>query len=153
MSDSNKPLISPAGGAEMQPVKFGGSTIYRDPETGGHWLPRGELQRLVERGTERELPPMLDIDENTMRHSGRFSPESGLELVEYQFAESGITIEQDLSNKGVWLDAGELKKIMQYVFEHTDELSEAPEAEAKHLRPSEYILYFLYRLTERPPLI
>lgn len=152
MAEEMKPLRSPVSDAEMETIAFEGCTIYRDPISGGHWLPRGELQKLAEHATERELPPMMDVNENSMQHSGRFSPESGLEMVGYEFADSGITIDQDLSTNGVWLDAGELKKIMQYVYEHTDELTESPDDEPHHLRPSEYILLFLYRLTERPPL-
>lgn len=145
-------LRSPVSNAVMIPIQFEGCTIYRDPESGGHWLPHGELQILAEHATERELPPMMEIDENSMRHSGRFSPESGLELVEYEFAQSGVKIEQDLSTKGVWLDVGELKKVMRYVYEHTDELSEDTDDEPHGLKPSEYVLLFLYRLTERPPM-
>jgi Zn-finger nucleic acid-binding protein len=149
---ADESLRSPVSNAILTPIEFEGFTIYRDPVSGGHWLPHGELQKLAENATDRDMPPVMEINENSMQHSGRFSPESGLELVEYEFADSGVRIEQDLSTKGVWLDAGELKKIMYYVYEHTDELSEPPEDEPHHLKPSEYVLYFLYRLTERPPL-
>lgn len=148
---SDKPLVSPVSGAEMQTIQFEGCVIYRDPESGGHWLPRGELEKLANHQFEREMPPILDINESSMQHSGRFSPESGLELVEYEFANSGIKIEQDLSTKGVWLDKGELAKLMAYVYENEEEF-EADE-EPAHLKLNERILLFLYALTERPPLL
>ncbi len=147
---TEQPLLSPVSGNPMQAIQFEGCTIYRDPETGGHWLPRGELERLTTHQFEREMPPILEINEQSMQHSGRFSPESGLELVEYEFANSGIHIEQDLSTKGVWLDSGELAKIMRYVYENV-EAFEAPPEEPESLTLSERILLFLYALTENPP--
>jgi len=134
----------------MVPIQFEGCTVYRDPETGGHWLPHGELAKLAERHFDKELPPILEIDEKSMHHSGRFSPESGIELVEYEFADSGIKIEQDLSTKGVWLDSGELAKIMEYLHEHVEDF-EMPKNAADRLKISERILLFLYALTGNPP--
>lgn len=147
---STEPLLSPIGGNPMTVVTFEGCTIYRDPDTGGHWLPRTELEKLTHHQFERELPPILEINEQSMQHSGRFSPESGLELVEYEFAQSGIKIEQDLSTKGIWLDAGELAKLMQYVYEHVEEF-EIPDEPPERLTISERILLFLYAVTGNPP--
>jgi Zn-finger nucleic acid-binding protein len=155
MSDSpNETLKSPASDADLIAVQFQGCTIYRDPETKGHWLPKGQLKALAEGQVDLELPPLLEIDEESMHHGGRLCPEDQIEMVEYEFAESGIKIEQCLSCKGVWLDQGELKKVMDYVFEHTDEMSHDEYEEAsKSLSISDRILLFLYRTTEHPPWI
>ncbi|NDJ84345.1 MAG: zf-TFIIB domain-containing protein [Chloroflexi bacterium] len=149
-----RPLKSPASDAELVPVEFAGFEFYRDPETGGHWFPHGELKHLFESQFEQELPPILVIDENTMHHSGRFSPETGQEMVEYVFADSGIKIEQCMATRGIWLDAGELKKLMSYVYEHTEEMSQADlEEQQRQLRLSDRLLLFLYQSTRRPPLV
>lgn len=142
-------MKSPASEAEMVAVQFEGATIYRDPETEGHWLPRGELRNLAERQLDAELPPVLYIDEDTMHHSGRFCPEDNLEMVEYEFAESGIKIEQCLSCKGVWVDAGELKKVMAHVHEHHEDME--PDPPVTHPTPTQRVLAFLYQTTEHPP--
>lgn len=148
----NQPLKSPASEAMLVERPFEGFIVYRDPQTGGHWLPQGELKTLAEHQLDLELPPLLEIDEKTMRHSGRFCPEDGLELIEYEFAASGMKVEQCESCNGVWLDAGELKKILAYVYAHTDDMT-APADEDDHLSLSERIMLFLYRTTERPPWV
>lgn len=148
----SKDFISPATQTVMKAVHFRGFTVYQDPSSGGHWLPRGVLKGLAERQLELELPPLLDIDEATMHHSGRFCPEDELELVEYAFAGSEIRIEQCLTCNGIWLDAGELKKLMAYVFEHTEAMSQTEYDESsENLSNAQRILFFLYKLTERPP--
>lgn len=157
MADSPD-LKSPASDALMTPVIFEGVILYRDPATGGHWLPQGQLQELAEEQIDHELPPLLEVDESTMHHSGRFCPEEGLELVEYIFAASNIRVEQCLSCHGIWLDSGELKKLMTYVHQHpSEELVEAlatEDAEGEHDLPlTTRVLAFLYRLTARPPYV
>ena len=156
----NPELKSPASDALLTPVTFEGVILYRDPATGGHWLPHGQLQELAEEQLDHELPPLMEVDETTMHHSGRFCPEDGLELVEYIFAASDIRIEQCLSCHGVWLDTGELKKLMAYVHQHPyDEIAEAlsiedEAADEEHdLSLTTRFLAFLYRLTERPPYV
>jgi Zn-finger nucleic acid-binding protein len=119
-------------------------------------LPRGQLKVLAESQLEQELPPLLEIDESSMRHSGRVCPEDGFELVEYEFGGSGIKLDQCLSCRGVWLDQGELKKLMAYVYEHSDEMAEPADQEAEegdHLSLRVRALSFLYQLTARPPYI
>ncbi len=148
----NQSLVSPVSNADMRPIKFEGVIIYHDPETNGHWLPCGVLKSLAEHQLEQALPPLLDINETTMHHSGRFCPEDGLELVAYQFAESNITVEQCLSCKGVWLDTGELKKLMEYVYDNTEEMSRDDDFEEPHLTPRRRVMLFLYQLVRRPPL-
>lgn len=148
-----KDLMSPVNDSLMKAIPFHGFTIYQDSQSGGHWLPHGVLKGLAERQVELELPPLLDIDEGTMVHSGRLCPEDGVEMVEYAFAGSDLRIEQCLSCNGVWLDAGELKKLMAHVFEHTDEMTQAEYDEAsENLSRGQRILLFLYKLTEHPPL-
>lgn len=158
MADSPD-LKSPASDEMMTPVTFEGIILFRDPATGGHWLPQGQLQALAEEQLDHELPPLLEIDESTMHHSGRFCPEDGLELVEYIFAASDIRVEQCLSCHGLWLDAGELKKLMAYIHQHSSDeiaevmaIEEAPE-DAHGLPLTTRLLTFLYRLTARPPYV
>lgn len=147
-----KDFKSPVNDTLLKAVNFHGFTIYQDTESGGHWLPHGVLKGLAERQLELELPPLLDIDEKTMQHSGRFCPEDEVELVEYAFAGSEIRIEQCLTCSGIWLDAGELKKLMAYVFDHTDAMTQVEFDEAsENLSRGQRILFFLYKLTERPP--
>jgi Zn-finger nucleic acid-binding protein len=149
-------LKSPASDATLTPINFEGMTVYRDAETGGHWLPRGQMQVLAEEQLDHELPPLLEIDETTMHHSGRFCPEDGLEMVEYEFADSGIKVEQCLSCQGVWLDAGELKKLMAYVHQNSEDIAdelEVTEDGDEELSVSTRVLAFLYRLTARPPYV
>lgn len=140
-------LKSPISASTLLPVSFEGFTVYRDPTTGGHWLPQGELKALAEHQLDQELPPLLSINQDTMRASGRFCPEDGHELTEYVFQDSGITIDQCEKCNGIWLDAGELKKLMAYIYENSEELSQADE----ELSLSERVLYLLYKMTERPP--
>jgi Zn-finger nucleic acid-binding protein len=144
-------LPSPASAIPMTALPFEGFVIYRDSQTGGHWLPRGALKLLAEHQLEQELPPLLAIDENTMHHSGRFCPEDGLELIEYEFAGSGLKIEQCQSCNGVWLDAGELKKLMTYLYAHSGEMAQPEDDD--HLTLSERVMLLLYRMTERPPWV
>lgn len=154
MSDEQKVLKSPVNNTEMVPVNFEGITVYHDVESDGHWIPRGQLKALAERQVQHELPPILDIDAETMQNSGRFAPDTGEEMVEYEFADSGIKIEQSVSTQGIWLDKGELRKLLEYVHRHDEDLSVNDiEEHGEKLPLTRALLAFLYQTTRRPPWI
>jgi len=143
---------SPVSGAIMNIIELEGLSVHHDPESGGYWLERGELHQLAsQHGVE--LPP-IQTGIHAQHNSERRSPESGEALIEFEFDDhSGIKLDLDPVSKGIWLDAGELERIVTYLEDHAfGEAVPHEQKSADHISLSDRVLLFLYYLTKNPPL-
>lgn len=141
-------LKSPVSGVPMVEVTIMDVPLFKDPETGGYWVRLEALQALA---AMQETPlEEIHTGETLQQHQGRFCPEDGAGLMEFEFEEhSGVKLDVCPACNGVWLDAGEITGLLDYLedYEFGDH---TPHEE--HLGLTERVLLFLYNLTARPPL-
>lgn len=141
-------LKSPVSDALLVEVTVNNITLHKDPQTGGYWLRQGELESL----TEAQETPVLEVHTGeTMReHKGRFCPEDGTPLMEFEFEEhSGVRMDICPTCQGLWLDEGEITRLMEYLNNYEYGSHEPHE---EHLGITDRVMLFLYQLTARPPL-
>lgn len=141
-------LKSPVSGALLQEVTINNVTLFKDPEQGGYWLRVDALQAL----TEMQETPILEVHtgETLQEHRGRFCPEDGSPLMEFEFEEhSGVKMDICQRCGGLWLDAGEITRLMDYLNNYE---FGSHEEHHDHIGITERVLLFLYQLTARPPL-
>lgn len=139
-------LKSPVSGAPLEEVTINDVTLFKDPETGGYWLRLGVLEAL----TEMQQTPVLEVHtgETMQEHRGRFCPEDNTPLKEFEFEQhSGVKVDICETCGGLWLDAGEITRLMDYLNDYEFGSHEEP-----HVGITERVLLFLYQLTARPPL-
>lgn len=139
-------LKSPVSGAVLEEVTVNDVMLHKDPETGGYWLRQGELEAL----TEAQETPVLEVHtgETLREHKGRFCPEDNTALMEFEFeGHSGVKLDICPTCKGIWLDGGEITKLMEYLNNY-----EFGSHEEDPIGVTERVLLFLYQLTARPPL-
>lgn len=145
-----KTLKSPISEAALVEVTIGDVPVYKDPQTGGYWMQLESLQALADM---QETPVEEVHTGETMHiHQGRFCPEDGEPLLEFEFEEhSGVRVDLCKKCGGIWLDPGEITKLLKYLEEYEfgehlrDEEEEQPGV-------TDRMLLFLYQLTARPPL-
>lgn len=148
MTDENV-LKSPVSGAPMEEISVQDISLFKDPESGGYWVQADSLKALA----ELQETPLMEVHtgETTHVHQGRFSPESGEPLLEFEFEEhSGIKIDYDPNTGGIWLDEGELTRLLDYLRDYED--GKFLHHDDEHPHPVERVMMFLYQLTARPPL-
>ncbi len=104
-----------------------GIRVEQCDRCGGIWLDQGELDRVVD--AEREDIRWMDLDlwQDAGEVSGKLSSRScpyghGL-LATLSYGKSGIEVDVCRTCGGIWLDAGELEKILAYLEEQADSLS------------------------------
>lgn len=152
MSNDRTQWKSPVSGDVMQIINLEGMEIHYDATSGGYWLERGELQQLAEHyGATVES---IETGDFSQTRPGRISPESGEALVEFEFGEhSGIKLDIDPRSGGIWLDSGELDRVIAYLEAHPFGAAiPATDEPDDHIRLTDRVLLFLYALTQRPPL-
>lgn len=144
---------SPVTGQPLSEVTLEGMTVHFDPASGGYWLERGELKNLA----EHHHAHLEDVPfgQPLRAHKGYACPKDGRELVEFEFGQhSGIKVDVCGECGGLWLDSGELDKILAYLETHEFGKAVAPaQRQEPHLKLTDRVLLFLYKLTEHPPLM
>ncbi len=131
-------LLCPNCRTEMEPVVIGGVEIDYCPSCHGIWLDEGELQELAKydakefKGVEQILmPPSTEEAQGGLSSSvsERICPRCNVKLYTYKYGgNSDIVIDGCPQCGGIWLDAGELAKILNYMRELDRPLT--PEEEA-----------------------
>ena len=141
-------LKSPVSDAVMEKISVVGTTLFKDPESGGYWLRLQAMQNLA----DLQETPLEEVHTGeTMRvHQGRFCPEDGSPLQEFEFEEhSGVKVDICETCGGLWLDEGQLTQLLAYLehYEYSDHLRHGD-----NLSLGQRAMLFLYSLTSNPPL-
>jgi len=109
-------LKCPRCGGVLVLEKHGGKPILRCNECRGIWIDSSTLSQIVE---ERKLDfPDGNVNESTIEKGEIRCPVCGkmMQRVNYSYS-TGIIIDRCTDGHGVWLDAGELKKIVKVMSE------------------------------------
>jgi len=118
-------LLCPVCRVPMETMRIEGIEIDVCPSCNGIWLDEGELSALASlepkafEGVEHILiPPEEKMEEirQSANVSERICPRCGVKLYTYRYGgNSDIVIDGCERCGGIWLDAGELKKILDYM--------------------------------------
>ncbi len=109
----------PNCGQELRASAREGISVGECPQCGGAWFDRGELRRA--RDSADEDLRWLDFDllageENaTGTPSDRECPKCGSRLQSRRYMESNVVVDVCPAEHGVWLDAGEFTRIIDYL--------------------------------------
>lgn len=112
---------------DLAATHSGGIRVEQCADCGGLWLDQGELDRIVE--TERADARWMDLDlwRDTEavqgQPSARACPYGHGPLATLTYGESGIEVDVCPTCGGVWLDTGELEKILAYLSKRATSLS------------------------------
>lgn len=143
---------SPLTQTMMEVVLLEGLRVYHDPQSGGYWLEKGELETIAQHHHAHLSTQALEIGETVQRHHGRSCPKDSVDLVEYEFGKhSGIKLDICPTCGGIWLDAGELEKVIWYLDAHSDYAHGIAERQY-HPSLRDRVLAFLYALAGHPPM-
>lgn len=117
-SKKGKPaLMSPASGKPLEPVAVAGVVIDRCLESGSVWFDAGELGQLLEavRSNPASLQELLSLVQPSRATASTSpaspnSPVSGKPMAQDKIL--GVTIHRCSASGGMWLDAGEIKRLL-----------------------------------------
>lgn len=122
---------------DLVAAQSGGISVDQCARCGGIWLEQGELDRVVDAEREdirwMELDLWQDTGEVRGKQSSRSCPHGHGPLATLSYGDSGIEVDVCPTCGGVWLDAGELEKILAYLDEQATSLS-LPEYIAESLK-------------------
>lgn len=149
----SQPLLSPVSGQTMSEVLIEGVRVHFDAPSGGYWLEHGDLTSLADH--HNTAITQTPVTATSTQPSQRICPVDGVAMVEHEFGDhSGIKVDECTICGGIWLDAGELKKVLHYLEANGDLLShvshQSPDDE--EITATQRTLLFLYQLVKRPPL-
>ena len=105
---------------ELKPVDCKGIVIHECVGCKGKWFERNELQR-AKNSADDDLrwldfdPFGEDAERLSVATQGRMCPECSRKMSSLKYMESQVTIDKCSTCKGVWLDPGELAKIIRYL--------------------------------------
>ena len=88
--------------------------FWRCPKCGGLWMPFGVLEELIshEEGLWEEAEEVRKVKEETVGEGKRICPEDGAVLRAIPYREDAkVRVDECPTCSGIWLDAGELRKI------------------------------------------
>ncbi|MFH0907298.1 MAG: zf-TFIIB domain-containing protein [bacterium] len=106
-------MFCPACKAMMVVLELHDIEVDYCPACRGCWLDAGELGLILRGDTGFDHAPLL----RDVRKSGRRCPVCSVRMREALFAESGVRVDHCPMRHGIWLDAGELKAIIETVAE------------------------------------
>jgi|GEM_PF-5755186 len=117
MTISRDQWKSPITNEVMRELIIEGVKLHYDDVSGGYWLEDGELSQLAERyGAEVKEVPVEGTGKAIEIESPRLCPEdANTQLREYAFGDSGILLDICPTCDGIWVDGGELKKVIHYM--------------------------------------
>lgn len=111
-------------GNALERARVGGVGLEKCPGCGGLWVLDNDFKglRAATDRFVRWLNPDLwsDIEKHEIGRGGRDCPGCGGVLHEVRYADSEISIDICPACRGVWLQDGELKKIVSYLEEIVD---------------------------------
>lgn len=111
--------LSPVSGAPMEPLVCFDTVIDRCSHSGGLWFDKGELEHLINAASSKQSAPSIKdfIDhlpkgtpETTPIKEGLLSPISAKAMKLETIAD--ITIARCQESGGVWIDGGELGRVI-----------------------------------------
>ena len=105
---------------ELQRVDCKGVVIHECSQCKGKWFERDELQKVRDRqdDTLRWLdfdPFGKDAEQLSVASEGRICPRCSKKMASLKYMKSNVVIDKCPACKGVWLDSGELVKIIRYL--------------------------------------
>jgi len=119
--DDAKPLPCPRCKADMELLRLGGTTLRSCAECGGLWLDPQALQRLCDTREERAgvvsvlaaRVPTTEAAPDVVKYAP--CPSCTKLMNRMNFAKSSGVILDVCKNDGVWLDRGELQRVLGFV--------------------------------------
>lgn len=108
---------SPATGKPMEVVTVMGVVVDRCVDSGGLWLDAGELEQLMEaaKSSSASLKDFIDLAPaltgTTGTTGGKASPMTGKPMNQDKVL--GVAIDRCPDSGGIWLDAGELQRLIE----------------------------------------
>jgi Zn-finger nucleic acid-binding protein len=105
---------------ELRPFDFKGITINECIECKGKWFDRDELRKAKDSADEDlrwlDFDPFgEDAEKLSAASEGKFCPKCGQKMSSLKYMDSQVVIDKCSHCEGVWLDAGELAKIILYL--------------------------------------
>jgi Zn-finger nucleic acid-binding protein len=141
----------------MQEVPLEGMKVHYDAASGGYWLEKGELETLAQHHAAPLALVQITAGQVQQGAGTRLCPQDSTPLIEYEFGEhSSLRLDICPTCGGIWLDGGELQRLLWYLDANAHLGAEIPNRAAvtgEHIHLSERVLLILYKLTERPPLL
>lgn len=114
-------------GGELVGQEACGLQMDRCHLCGGMWLNRGELDRLVDAQDEDVRWMDLDLWAEAHKVTGAVSerecPYGHGPLATLTYGDSGVQVDVCRTCGGIWLDSGELERIVDYLEEQAESLS------------------------------
>ena len=109
---------SPVTGKPMEQITFMGVVADRCVDSGGLWLDAGELEQVLAAAKESDASlkdfisaaPSL-TPQSAVEAPGRTSPITGKPMNQEKIL--GVTIDKCADSGGIWLDAGELERLVK----------------------------------------
>ncbi len=133
----------PACESALEQVKVAALALDRCPACGGYWLDDGELAALARGLSRLDAVPELSASviftkaAAPLRHPQRRCPRCDVLLQNFNYCyNSNILLDRCPRCRGVWVDAGELPAIAQYV-KGNPRLDRLAESMADHVGRSE----------------
>lgn len=106
-------MLCPACNAMMVVLELNDIEVDYCPACRGCWLDAGELGLILKGDAGFDYGPLFKDE----RKGTRRCPVCSIRMREGLFAESGIRVDDCPMRHGIWLDAGELRTVMQAVVE------------------------------------
>jgi Zn-finger nucleic acid-binding protein len=133
----------------MAEVLVEGVRVHFDGPSGGFWLEQDELSTLAEHHHAH-----IQQVESVVTPSARACPHDQTRLLEHEFGNhSGIKVDECPQCGGLWLDSGELRKVILYLEANAEVMKHIPHTQAhEHIGLNRRAMLLLYQLVKRPPL-
>lgn len=105
---------------ELQPVDLKGIIIQECPDCRGKWLKRDQLRLAKDRQDDHlrwlDFDPFgKDVEKLSVSSAGKTCPECDRTMSSLAYRQSEIVIDKCPHCEGVWLDHGELARIIKYL--------------------------------------
>ena len=130
----------------LKPVECKGVVIHECVECNGKWFMRDELQKVE--SNEDDTLRWIDFEpfgKNTEKlnvaSKGKVCPKCLKKMQSLKYMKSKVVIDKCLDCKGVWLDKGELAKIVKYL---KDLVDTAPAGELLKATFKEFLKIFTF---------
>ena len=110
--------LSPVTGKPMEQITIMGVVADRCVDSGGVWLDNGELEHILTAAKDSKaslkdfidtLPTLKPV--TSVATEGLKSPATGEPM--HQEKVLGVTVDRCFTSKGIWLDAGELERLVR----------------------------------------
>ena len=120
-SESDPAINDPIDGAEMQKFEIDGISVDRSPKSGGIWLDKGELAKLLNSGAKakslvHELEQLPIEGERSELPDGLTCPRSGVSMVIHTDPGGSVRFGVSPETGGVYFSSGDLASLAELSF-------------------------------------